>query len=297
MITTIRTNLKRILMIGTLIVCCGIYVVVEHRRSYLIVFNILNGFHDIQGYFMDYICKFPICLYCCVNKTRRESYKQKERKVNMYRNIALNLTENNQRVATIIFDVADEITPLALKHYINPVVRAFLHSDDGDGICCAWNGTITYGDLLQFHIPEEYWSQFYICPRYGIISAPESIDVDINEVIINNLPTRDKAHELVATYLNKLAQEKTDILPSPHWNEYTDEIVQYCHDFYNDNELFRASALAFSGSFDNDENEPTGLPYPDDCPFGGDTMRDCADCVFADEHHFDFATGRCVLRD
>ena len=45
------------------------------------------------------------------------------------------------------------------------------------------------------------------------------------------------------------------------------------------------------------KNEPTGLPYPEDCPLGGDTANDCADCIYSSEYHFDPESGLCIKRD
>lgn len=43
-------------------------------------------------------------------------------------------------------------------------------------------------------------------------------------------------------------------------------------------------------------SELTGLPYPDDCPFGGDTANDCCGCAYSVDYHFDKMTGLCVER-
>lgn len=44
-------------------------------------------------------------------------------------------------------------------------------------------------------------------------------------------------------------------------------------------------------------NEPTGKPYPDDCPFGGDTADDCAGCAYSGDYHFDPESGQCIARE
>jgi hypothetical protein len=46
--------------------------------------------------------------------------------------------------------------------------------------------------------------------------------------------------------------------------------------------------LPGDGAFEDDT-------FEDDCPLGGDTENDCADCVYSGEYHF--LNGECVLRN